>query len=243
MHSMYSGYTNIIYFFILMIVPETLPAQNNSVNIYIGPGISSTTSSSQSNFDPQYFHAWSPYVNFTAEIIYQHNLNERTLLATGLGYAVNEYQFVHDNYAPEFEGEYMIQRIVGPNFKVPLLFKFQINDFEEKGTLMFTGGMEINFLNARGNKTGAYGSGSFNTDSTMMASFDGMSLNASVRVGAEMVELFHNKKLGFFTNVIYQLRPYGEITIINNSTNLPEPFVGTLIPKQVGLYFGLSYEI
>ncbi len=211
----------------------------NSVLFFIAPGISSTLSSKNSEFDHNYFYVWSPYLNLTSELIYQQSLNTYLSLNIGMGLNFLNYELNHVNYLIAFDNEHISKKISCIGYKIPIYLKYELNLKSIKGNIYTTLGAEINFINAY-SESSSITSGSGN-DSTLHADYTPYAINSSLRAGLEFNNFFKMKYLNFFAVVVYQLRPYGKITILNSYTDISSNlnFEGNLYPKQISLYFGL----
>ena len=216
---------------------------DNAVLFFIAPGISSTLSSKNSDFDKKYFYSWSPHLNFTTELIYQQLLNNRASLNTGIGMSFISYELNHNNYYIAYENENINKRISCLNYKVPVYIKYNLFSNKAKGEVNATFGGEINLIQAYG-ESSRITAGSGN-DSTLSAKYEPYAINASIRAGFEFNNLFESKYINLFTFLVYQVRPFGQITILNSYTDIGEDidFKGDLYPKQISFYLGLHYTI
>lgn len=216
---------------------------DNAVLFFIAPGISSTLSSKNSEFDKNYFYTWSPHLNFTTELIYQQLLNKQASLNSGIGMSFINYELNHNNYYLAYENENINKRISCISYKIPVFIKYTLNSYKSKFEANATFGGEINLIQAYG-ESSRISAGSGN-DSTLSANYEPYAINASVRAGFEFNNLFKNKNLNIFTSFVYQVRPFGQITILNSYTDIGEDidFKGDLFPKQISFYLGLHYTI
>jgi len=221
---------------------------DNAVVFSIAPGISTTLSSRQSEFDKNHFYTLSPHFGLTMELLYEQHLNRQMSINTGLGISFNNYEFYHYNYNSEYGHETESKEISTVAYKIPLIVKYEIRNTRFKGRLFSTFGSEIVIIHAYGEAThfdGQSFGGGGNIDSTLFAEYDSYSANANLRLGLEVNDLFNKNNLNFNASLVYQLFPYGQISITNTvyESGSVKIYNGILIPKLLIFYFGMHIPI
>lgn len=228
----------------IFFIYNTVLSQNtdNAVLFFIAPGVSSSLNSKKSEFDRKYYSTFSPYLNFTTEIDYRQKLSSSAYLNIGIGISFISYKLIHQNYYLAYENELIDKKISCIVYKIPLYLKYNLIPNSNSHDIAFTLGGEINLINAYGESSKS--SGGSVTDSTVYTNYEPYALNASIRTGFEFNN-FIKKPLNFFVLFAYQVKPFGQITILNTNTDIGEDvhFAGTLFPKQISLYAGIHYAI
>lgn len=223
--------------------PVFSQTNGNTVSFYIGPGIASTLSYPESKFDKKYFHSFSPYFSWAAELQYHQKLNNYSTLNTGLGVSLLKFSFYHTNYYLSLDDEMMYIRRSCMNIHVPLEFSYKISSPHNSSDIYWTGGCDFEFIHPYGNSsrvTGGTGPG-INSDSTLHT----FEINACLRTGIEIYRCFHQENINLFGNFTYQLFPAKPLNISNSSTDFGpnQTFYGELFPGQIAFYFGFIFEL